>query len=147
MATIRLERTLDAPIDHVFELLSDHAEYHRFRGITDSKLIREGESERNGLGARRSVATGPIRFEEEITAFERPTRMGYLIREVNVPLEHDGGMITLESTGGGTRVLWVSTFTMRVPLVGRPLGSVLAATFKRGFSSVLSQIERRAGSG
>ena len=144
MATIHLERTLRAPIDHVFELLSDHAGYRRFRGITDSRLTREGDAEPNGLGAVRSIATGPIRFEEEITAFERPTRMGYLIREVNVPIEHDGGMITLESAGGGTHVLWVSTFVATVPLVGRPLGAVMAAVFKRGFRSVLSETERLA---
>ena len=144
MATIRLERSLAAPIDHVFELLSDHADYKSFDRISASELVREGDTERNGLGALRRIAAGPIHFDEEITEFERPNRMGYLIKSVNLPLHHDGGLITMESTATGTDVLWVSTFDATVPLVSRPLAAAMAAILKRSFSSMLSQIEERA---
>jgi uncharacterized protein YndB with AHSA1/START domain len=144
MATIRVEKTLAAPIDGVFELLSDHANYKQFRGVTSSKLIREGTDERNGRGAVRAIATGPIRFEEEITAFERPTRMDYLIRKINVPLRHHGATITLESVGAAARVLWISRFDITVPAVGGAAGRAIAVTFRRGFIWVLDDIERRA---
>lgn len=142
MAEIRVEKRVEAPIEEVFQRLTDHANYVDFRGITDSKLTREGETARNGLGARRSIASGPIRFEEEITAFERPTRMDYLIREVNAPIEHEGGTITLEPDAGGTRVLWVSTFSVPIRVIGPALGALMAATIKLGFISVLRDVER-----
>ena len=144
MASIRIQRSLAAPIDHVFELLSDHADYRSFDGITGSELVREGDTERNGLGAVRRIAAGPIRFDEEITEFDRPSRMGYLIREVNLPLRHHGGLITLQSTAAGTDVVWTSTFDATVPLISRPLGAAMAAILGRSFSAMLTQVEKRA---
>lgn len=142
MAQIVLEKTLNAPIEHVFELLSDHAAYaNNFRGVTRSELKREGAPDPNGLGAVRAIATGPIRFEEEITAFDRPVRMDYLIVSVNAPVEHEGGSIRLEPAGEGTHVLWTSTFTATTPVVGRPMEAVLAAAFKRGFATMLDRTE------
>jgi Polyketide cyclase / dehydrase and lipid transport len=142
VAHIDLDKTLAAPPGDVFELLSDHAGYVRFRGITKAKLVREGTEERNGVGALRALAVGPIRFEEEITAFDRPLRMDYVIRKVNAPLEHEGGSIELSPAGSGTRVLWRSTFTFRTPIVGGLLGAIFAAIFKRGFTSMLNDVER-----
>ena len=148
MATIEIERTLAAPIEGVFEVISDHAAYTRFPGVTGAKLLREGDSEPNGLGAVREITlAGRIRFAERITAFERPVRMDYLIMEVNVPLDHEGGSITLAPAAGGTTVVWRSTFTTPVPLVGRPLGAVMARVFRRGFNNLLSETERLAASG
>jgi uncharacterized protein YndB with AHSA1/START domain len=144
MAEIRVERTLEAPIDRVFDVLADHERYGRFRAITDAKLVRGGESERNGLGAIRELAVGPIRFEEEITAFEPPIRLDYLIREVNLPLDHDGGSIRFDAADDGTHVLWESTFTTPVPVVGRALGGLMAAALKRGFIRMLEDTERLA---
>jgi hypothetical protein len=142
MARIDLDKTLAAPIDDVFELLSDHAGYTRFRGFRTAELVREGAPDPNGVGALRALAVWPLRFEEEITAFERPTRMDYLIRKVNIPLDHDGGTIALSPAGSGTRVLWRSTFTVPVPVVGGALGAVLAALIKRGFVRLLDDIDR-----
>jgi hypothetical protein len=142
MATIRLEKTVAAPIDYVFELLSDHGNYTRFRGVRSSEVVREGVPAPNGLGAIRRIALGPIVFEEEITAFEPPTRMDYLIREVNLPLDHRGGTITLSSAGNATQVLWISEFETPIRLIGGAVGATGAALLKRGFGSMLDQIER-----
>ena len=56
MARIDLDKTLAAPIDDVFELLSDHAGYTRFRGFSNAELVRAGATERNGVGALRRLA-------------------------------------------------------------------------------------------
>jgi uncharacterized protein YndB with AHSA1/START domain len=144
VAGIDLDKTLTAPIDDVFELLSNHAGYTRFRGFSTAELLREGADERNGVGALRRLVVRPLRFEEEITAFERPTRMDYVIRKVNLPLRHDGGTITLSSSPTGTRVLWRSTFTVPVPVVGPALGAVLAVGIRRGFVRLLDDIDRLA---
>src|SRR6185503_1533638 len=78
MKTITVTRTIPAPIDKVFDLLADHANYKTNFGVKDSKLIKEGKPDKNGLGAVRYIDAGPIQFEEEITAWERPKRYDYL---------------------------------------------------------------------
>jgi uncharacterized protein YndB with AHSA1/START domain len=91
MAKVNIEvtRTLNAPIEKVFEMLTDHANYKQFRGIDDSELIREGNSETNGLGAQRRIKAGPVTFFEDVVAFERPTLFEYRIVKMTPPLlEH-----------------------------------------------------------
>ena len=143
MPTVKVTRTVHAPIDEVFELLTDHANYEQFRGVRASKLVQAGQPEPNGLGAMRVIDIGPIRFEEEITAFERPTRMDYVIRRINFPLEHEGGSMRFESVADGTRVDWVSTFHISVPRVGGILGGAGTPSIRLGFISMLSQADRK----
>ena len=99
MRSIHVTRIIPAPAEEVFDLLADHAHYARFRGITDAELLNEGEPPPNGVGAIRLVVSGPIRFEEEITGYDRPTKLDYLIVRINSPLEHEGGQSASRRTG------------------------------------------------
>ena len=146
MPTVQVERTIAAPIEQVFDLLTDHANYAQFPGLTHSELAREGETDANGVGALRKISAGPIRFEEEITAFERPARMDYVIREVNVSMEHEGGTMRFESTDAGTHVTWRSTFTFTTPAVGGLLGGAGAPAIRLSFARILKYADRRLGS-
>ena len=144
MSSISIDRVLRAPIGPVFDVMSDHARYDRFRGVTSAALTREGADEPNGLGAIRVIEARPLRFEEEITAFERPHRFDYLILSTNVPLDHDGGSIRFEEVPEGTRVTWTSTFTSTVPVVTGPTGGLMAAMLRRAFNRMLDDTERLA---
>ena len=144
MATIRIEKTIPAPIERVFDVISDHAGYSRFPGIQSSELVREGETEPNGLGALRRIRSRPLTFEEEVTRFERPTRMDYLILDVNAPIRHEGGSMVLSEEGTGTRVVWTSTFEYTVPVIGGTLGAITVPYISRRFRRVLGEVERLA---
>jgi hypothetical protein len=138
MPELRLEMVLGAPIAGLFDAMADHARYDRFRPITTSELLREGEADRNGLGAvRRLTARGGLRFDEEIIAYERPRRFDYLIIDVNMPLHHDGGSIRFEPSGDGTKVVWTSSFRITTPVIGALLGPVAEAALKRSFRQML----------
>lgn len=143
MPTVRAERTIGAPIEQVFDRLTDHASYKDFPGVRASELIHEGQPDRNGLGAMRRIEFGPIRFEEEIMAFDRPRRMDYLIREVNIPMKHEGGRMEFEAVEGGTRVVWTSTFTGSVPGIGGAVGSALGPSVRMGFNRILRFVDRQ----
>jgi hypothetical protein len=140
--TVDVQRSIPAPIGGVFDVLSDHANYSRFRGIQRSELVREGDAEPNGLGALRRIHTWPLRFEEEITAFERPVRMDYLIVAVNAPLEHRGGSLVLEEASGGTHVTWTSTFGFTPGVIGPLMTAVAVPVLSLGFSDMLRGTER-----
>jgi uncharacterized protein YndB with AHSA1/START domain len=142
--TTTVERTIPAPIDRVFDVISDHAGYSRFPGIQYSELVREGDSERNGVGAVRRIRSRPLRFEEKITLFERPTRMDYLITTVNAPMRHLGGSMKLTERDGGTHIEWSTTLEPTLPLVGAAFGAFTRRLILRGFGRVLEEVERLA---
>ena len=144
MRTVRVQRTIAAPRERVFEVLSDHANYDRFRGIRDSVLLRKGDPPPNGLGALRRVLIGPLKalkMEEEVTLYEEPSRFDYLIVQINVPFDHQGGSIRLTEVEGGTRAEWLSTFRVRsllAPIIERAWSLALG----RGFRRVLKDVDR-----
>ena len=142
MRSVHVTRTIPGPPEPIFDLLADHANYNRFRPINASELLQEGDPPPNGVGALRSVKVRPLSFEEEITAYERSTRLDYLIVKLNAPLDHRGGSITLTPEGEATRVDWRSSFSVPTPLVGGLQELVWQPVLARGFRRVLEDVER-----
>lgn len=144
--SIRVERRLDAPPSALFEILADHARYDRFDGVRRSEVIEAGDPAPNGLGAVRRIWLGPLRFEEEITGFEPPHRLEYLIRDVRgLPFRHDGGKIQLAEEGAGTQAVWTSSFEVPVPLIGSVIDRFFSLRLERGFGHVLERSAELAG--
>jgi uncharacterized protein YndB with AHSA1/START domain len=142
MKTIHVTRTIAGPPEPIFDVLADHANYDRFRGIQGSELIREGDPPPNGLGAMRRIRSRPATFEEEITQFERPRRLDYLIVRLNLPFEHEGGSIRLTPEDGATRVDWRSSYRVPIPVIGGMQEQVWQLLLNRGFRRVLEDVER-----
>jgi uncharacterized protein YndB with AHSA1/START domain len=147
MRSIHVTRIIPAPAEEVFDLLADHCHYDRFRGITHAELLSEGEPPPNGAGAIRLVVSGPIRFEEEITGYDRPTKLDYLIVRTNSALEHKGGHISLAPDGSATEVDWRSEFRVPVRVIGPAMELVWSILLTRGFRHVLEDVERMLRSG
>lgn len=143
MKTITVRRTIPAPINDVFALLSDHAGYSAFEGIKDARLLEQGKNDPNGLGAVRRIDLGAVWFEEEITAFDPPRRMDYRILRSRPPIEHELGSIRLEETGEGTEVIWTSTFRIRIPLIGNLITGPAAGAGEKAFAGMLKAIDKR----
>lgn len=138
--SIRIERRLDAPPDAVFAILADHARYDRFDGIRRSVVVNPGDPDPNGLGAVRRIWVGPLRFEEEITTFEPPRRLDYLIRDVKpVPFRHERASIRLEADGAGTHAVWTSSFEIPIPVIGRAMDRIFQGQLEQGFAHMLER--------
>lgn len=143
MQTINVRYTIAAPIEKVFDILADHANYKLLPGVRDSRLIKLGTPVKNGVGAVRFIDAGKARFTEEITRFEPPTRMDYQITRSFPPLHHKCGSVRLEKTPGGTVVNWTSTVELKIPLVGKLLTPLLAGELTKAFQHTLRAIEGR----
>lgn len=143
MKTITVTRTLKAPIEKVFDAIADHANYKQFPGIKDSKLVREGKKDKNGVGALREIDAGKAWFQEEITAYERPRRLDYLIVKSRPPLEHQGGSVRLEATKDGCAVTWTTTVGVKIPLIGGLIDKLMLPQLERGLAGTLKHIEKR----
>ncbi|HEX4338304.1 MAG TPA: SRPBCC family protein [Polyangiaceae bacterium] len=126
-----------APLERVFELMSDHESFISGPGARCT-LTRPGKSEKNGLGAVREVDALGLHFLEEVTLFERPRRYDYLVRSISLkgrrlPFAHDAGWLEFSERAGKTRVDWHSRFRVTIPVLGfvieRLSGRKLAAAF------------------
>jgi len=144
MFHIHVERTIEKGIDVVFEALSDHGAYDRFSGVDKSILVEPGHQEKNGEGALRIIGAGPLELHERITDFERPVKMHYRIEKSSpFAIDHRRGEITLQRAGKETRVIWISTGHIKLPLAGHLLDKLAQKQFSKAFDSVLRAIERR----
>ena len=145
MFNIKVERIVKAPIDKVFDAISDHANYALYPSVGMASLLNEGDKERNGKGALRTVETGAFKVWERITAFERPVHMQYKIERAKpLKMDHYKGIIDLKDLGDGTtHVTWVSEGKMAVPLIGRFLDKSMKSKGTAVFHSMLKSIESR----
>lgn len=143
MRTIHVQRTIKAPIEKVFDMISDHANYKDFPGVKDSELVKKGKPHKNGVGAVREIDTGSVWFQEAITAYERPTRMDYQIVKSRPPIEHKGGSVRLEATADGTAVSWTTTLRIKIPLVGGLLTRIAAPQLEKAIGGMLKSVEKR----
>lgn len=142
MFKVKVERVINKPIEEVFEAISDHANYQRFPGVSYSALLEEGTDERNGKGALRRIHGGPVKFDERITEFERPTKMAYLIEHSSpVNMRHDRGEITLTAQGDKTHVLWESEGHLEVPILGNWLDKKFEKKGGQSFGAILKSID------
>jgi len=143
MFSIHVERTIDKPIDDVFAVISDHANYSQFKAIEQSNLIKEGAHEKNGLGAVREIISGGANLHEEIVAYEPPYKLGYkVIKSKPLPYDHQLGEITLEEKDGKTHVTWRSQGHITIFLLGSLyFDKQIQSVGSRAFGSILKQIE------
>lgn len=138
--TIHLERDLNATPEGVFAIVADHANYTRFDGVTASTILKQGTPAPNGLGAVRQITAGPLRFDEEITAYEPGRRLDYLITKVRgLPFRHEGGSIRFAPTATGTHVVWTSAFEVPVPVLGALVDGVLKKKLEASFDHILTR--------
>jgi hypothetical protein len=74
-------------------------------------------NERYGVGAIRSVRTGPLRVREEIIEVVPDRRIRYRLLD-GLPMRNYIGETTLEALPDGTRIRWQSSFFPVVPGTG-----------------------------
>lgn len=147
MKTITVKQVLAVSPERLFDVLADYANYKLIIDKTDSKLIREGKAERNGVGAVRELRTGRAWFHEEITEFERPRLISYRVIDSFIPIEHVGGSIVLAAVPEGTSAVWTTTLRIKLPLIGGLLTRIFNAQLERGFAATLKAAAHKAGAG
>lgn len=143
MESIVVKAYIHAPIEQVWEVMSDHENYSRFKGIEYSKLVKKGANERNGVGAVREVHGMGAKFVEDIVAYEPPRLLEYRVVRCSRPIEHEIGRVELIPRGDGTEIHWVSRFRVKIPLIGKWLGERNRAVARDGFYDFLLDIKEK----
>jgi uncharacterized protein YndB with AHSA1/START domain len=135
MVEIHLERTIDAPVERVFDWLADPT------NLAAAPLALRGryakDSPEPGAGAVREVTAVGTWFREEITAYDRPRSYSYLIVRSFPPFNHEGGTLTFTASGDGTRVDWLSNYTHPARAGGKLLEAVTYRVLRSSFRAIL----------
>jgi uncharacterized protein YndB with AHSA1/START domain len=117
--------TVAAPIDTVWDKLSDHVGMsHWGPGITVT-MDKVGAPDPNGVGAVRRIASpglGPDIVEEVVT-FEAPHVLGYKALS-GTPFPGYAGEVRLTEAGAGTHISYTISSTAGFALVKAPLASL-----------------------
>ncbi len=106
-----------APPGAVYALLRDGATWPTWSPIGSFSLDREGEDEREGLGAIRIFRTGRTRSCERIVELVPDRRFSYALLS-GLPIRDYRADVDLEPGGEGTTIRWHSTFRAKVPGTG-----------------------------
>lgn len=116
------QTTVAAPIETVWDKLSDHVGMGQWGpGITVT-LDKQGTPDPNGVGAIRRIASpgpGPD-IVEEVVAFDAPHVFGYKALS-GTPFPGYAGEVRLTPAGAGTRISYTISSTASFPLVKAPL--------------------------
>lgn len=146
MVEIHLEQTIGAPVEKVFDWMTDPA------NLAAAPLVFNAGWARGSLapavGAVREVAGIGAWFREQITAYDRPRSYSYLIIRSVPSFKHDGGTLTFTASGDGTHVDWLTNYTHPVWAGGKPLEALtrrlLRASFLSLFTACAKDLERQA---
>jgi uncharacterized protein YndB with AHSA1/START domain len=142
MVTITVHRDIAAPIEAVFDWLSDASNYPRTRFVLRQRLVRPGADAPYGAGAVRVLVWVIGWFREQITSYDRPHGFGYLVERSIPPSRHDGGQLAFTEGPGGTHVTWTTTAQIRFPVAADAITRRLAAPVIRYvFGKVLDAAE------
>jgi Polyketide cyclase / dehydrase and lipid transport len=147
MASFTLNSTVAAPIDVVFDVLTDHRSYAKLTPLRSSTLEREGEPAPNGVGAVRvlKLAGPPIR--EEVTEFDAPSRFAYKMLS-GAPVKSHTGTVDLASSGAAsTSVAWRVDSTPSIPVPAAVWAAALRPVINLLLRGVVRESERRARAG
>jgi uncharacterized protein YndB with AHSA1/START domain len=140
MAEFTLKALVNAPIDTVFDVLTDHRGYADFTPLRSVSLEREGHPAPNGVGAIRVLRLAGPPLREQVTEYVRPTRFVYTLLS-GAPTRDHVGTVDLVQEAGGTRVTYrVET----VPTVPSFLAPVVVGVSRLAIGQLFNGIKKRA---
>lgn len=137
MQHVEVSHRYELPPQAVWDVYVDHGRWSEWSGFPGSRLVREGERDRNGTGAVRAFAGG---VREEVLDFEPPKRMTYTVVGGPFPIQNHLGEVTFEPDGEGTRVVWRCHFEPRIPLTGALLQGFIARSFRRALAGLAKRL-------
>lgn len=125
MATIQNEITINAPIEKIWDALTDLELLEKYDPtVKKSTLI---SSEKTNIGAKRKVdmLDGKNWFEEKITVFKPNEVLAYELTACSFPIHRLKHSYSFQRMGGQTKVKQVMEYTVKFGLLGKLLDALM----------------------
>ncbi len=144
MIQLSTQITISAPIEKVWTAMTRHEGMVDWPDFHQVEIFQKGAPHPDGLGCVRRVKAKGLEVTEEITKYDAPHEMNYLVSKINHPIIHQGGVIKLEESGGDTSVTWTSAFVMKSknPIIKYIGGKILVSQGNKGFQKALDWVKR-----
>ena len=139
---VRVVKTIPAPIEDVFDWMTNSDNYRRVPGVFVADLVEPGSPTPQGPGAVRKVVSAGMKLTEQILEVDRPTLMRYRVLSSFPPMRHEYGSMTFGSSPEGTTVTWVSRFEAVSPILPGLASRLLAVGVAAGFRGVLRTADK-----
>lgn len=139
MNSISISKTINAPIDAVWDSWDDYGNIYKFNPQVKSSNILSSSDVVTGIGARRecNFTDGRNWVREEITAYVEEQKIIISVYDGSLPLRSMVAEIELHKLAyNETQVTVTASFTPRMGWVGQ----MLVPLMKRQFRVMLSQM-------
>lgn len=141
MASFTLRASIAAPVEVVFDVLTDHREYASMTALRSSTLEREGEPASNGLGAIRVLRLVGPPIREQVTAFDPPRLFAYKLLS-GAPVRSHTATVTLAQQGTQTVLTWQVDSIPRIPVPDSVWSALVRPVINHLLKGVVKQAER-----
>ena len=122
---VHVTQDFDAPVERTFAYLAEHENLGPLFGVKIERL-RDGETERNGVGSCRKMSfNGLLPFEETVTELVPNERIVYRLTKGTPLRDHEGTMAFVATAGGGTHLDYRIRFGSPVPGLAALMARVL----------------------
>lgn len=128
------------PRERVWRAITDHEGMVAWSPLSKVVVVRDGNPERNGLGAVRELRGLGLRIVEEVVAWEPPAAFDYTLTR-GAPVREHRGRIELADHGGVCRITWSVRFRPLIPGTGWLLKRVLAAALADMLRRLAARVE------
>jgi len=137
---VHVEQDFELPVERVYPFLSEHENLGPLFGAKITR-IRDGETERNGVGSARLVKVGPAPAVEETVTKVIPNELiEYRITHGGPMRNHIGIMKFTALPGTGSHLDYRIRVSTRIP----GLASVLTAVLSKNIAKGLKTVDRSA---
>jgi uncharacterized protein YndB with AHSA1/START domain len=137
---VHVTQDFSAPVDRVYAHLAEHENLGPLFG-TRVQRVRDGDTERNGVGScRRLSFNGLLPFEETVTEAVPNERIVYRITKGTPIREHEGVMVFTSTGGGGTHLDYRIKLGSPIPGLTALLSVVLTRSIGKGLRGLAGRL-------
>lgn len=135
MQRIQVRQDFTLPVERVYAYLAEHEHLGPLFGATITRL-RDGDTERNGVGSVRQLKIGPLpALQETIVEAVPNERIVYRITKGS-PLKNHRGVMEFTATSTGSRLDYLIEFGSVVPGLDRIIKPALERNVRKGLQTV-----------
>jgi Polyketide cyclase / dehydrase and lipid transport len=146
VASFTLHKSIAAPIEVVFDVLTDHRGMARISALRSSTLEREGDPPPNGVGAIRALRLVGPAIREQVTGFDRPTLFAYKLVS-GLPARTYTGTVELAPQGTHTSLSYRVDTLPKLPMPAGAWAAIVRPGIGHLLNGIVKESERRARAG
>ncbi len=137
MQTISMKQDFAAPIEEIFEVLSDHNNFGKLLNANIKRIKDSDSDDVNGIDSVRSIGIGPITLlEETIITFDKPTIIEYQISNA-VPINyHKGRLAFTKLSDTSCSLLYTIDLESKFSLIDGVIINFLKLTIENGLKNL-----------